>query len=146
MAAKPTRLTHKTAIQLHPMAKSCTICSSCSRQPVWKLLDTPLYNLHCFCVNLFHLWHKWPLWKLSVDWYEVISIFNYSNSLSLDVCKVHYLKQMNTGWPPVIWLYTHTFAILQFFCRYVVQFNLMKENIIPALLYLKEYNNYNLNN
>jgi len=40
MAAKLTRLTHKIAIQLHVVAESCTICSSRSRQPVWKLLDT----------------------------------------------------------------------------------------------------------
>jgi len=35
------RLTHKTVIQLNLMAESCTICSSQSRRPVWKLLDTP---------------------------------------------------------------------------------------------------------
>jgi len=45
MVAKCTRLTHKIEIQLHLVAKSCTICSSCSRQPVWKLLDTPSYIL-----------------------------------------------------------------------------------------------------
>jgi hypothetical protein len=44
MAAKLTRLTHKIAIQLHLVAESCTICSSCSKQPVWKLLDTPSYS------------------------------------------------------------------------------------------------------
>jgi len=42
MAAKVTRLTHKIAIQLHLVAESCTICSSHSRWPVWKHLDTPL--------------------------------------------------------------------------------------------------------
>jgi hypothetical protein len=41
MAAKLTRLTHKIAIQLHLMAESCTTCSSRSRRPVRKLLDTP---------------------------------------------------------------------------------------------------------
>jgi hypothetical protein len=41
MAAKLTRLTHKIAIQLHLVAESWTICSSRSRQPVRKLLDTP---------------------------------------------------------------------------------------------------------
>jgi len=35
-----TRLTHKVAIQLHLVAESDTICSSRSRRPVWKLLDT----------------------------------------------------------------------------------------------------------
>jgi hypothetical protein len=41
MAAKLTRLTHKIAIQLHLVAESCIICSSRSRRPVRKLLDTP---------------------------------------------------------------------------------------------------------
>jgi hypothetical protein len=44
MAAKLIRLTHKIAIQLHLVAKSCTICSSHSRWPVRKLLDTPSYT------------------------------------------------------------------------------------------------------
>jgi len=44
MAAKLITLTHKTAIQLHPVAESCTICSSRSRLPVRKLLDTPSYT------------------------------------------------------------------------------------------------------
>jgi hypothetical protein len=43
MAAKLTRLTHKIAIQLHLLAESCNICSSDSRRPVRKLLDTPSY-------------------------------------------------------------------------------------------------------
>jgi len=43
MAAKLTRLSHKIAIQLHLVAESCIICSSRSRRPDWKLLDTPLY-------------------------------------------------------------------------------------------------------
>jgi hypothetical protein len=44
MVAKLTRLTHKIAIQLHLVAESCTICSSHSRQPVWKHLVTPLHS------------------------------------------------------------------------------------------------------
>jgi hypothetical protein len=40
MTAKLTRLTHKIAIQLQLVAKSYTICSSHSRRPVRKLLDT----------------------------------------------------------------------------------------------------------
>jgi hypothetical protein len=40
MAAKLTRVTHKIALQLHLVAESCTICSSRSRRPVRKLLDT----------------------------------------------------------------------------------------------------------
>jgi hypothetical protein len=43
MAAKLTRPTHKTAIQLHLEAESCTICSSRPRRPVRKLLGTHLY-------------------------------------------------------------------------------------------------------
>jgi len=45
MAAKLTRLTHKIAIQLHIVSEIYTICSSCFRRPVRKLLDTPLYKL-----------------------------------------------------------------------------------------------------
>jgi hypothetical protein len=44
MAAKLTRLTHRIAIQLHLVADSCTICSSRSRRPVLKLLDTLSYE------------------------------------------------------------------------------------------------------
>jgi len=43
MAAKLTRLTHKIEVQLHLATESCTICSSRSRRPVRKLLDTPSY-------------------------------------------------------------------------------------------------------
>jgi len=44
MVAKLIRLTHKIAIQLYLGAESCTIiCSSRSRLPVRKLLDTPSY-------------------------------------------------------------------------------------------------------
>jgi len=39
-------MTHKIAIQLHLVAESCNICSSSSRRPVRKLLDTPSYNIH----------------------------------------------------------------------------------------------------
>jgi hypothetical protein len=45
MAAKLTTLTHKIATQLHVVAESCTICSSRSRWPVRKLLDTLSTNL-----------------------------------------------------------------------------------------------------
>jgi hypothetical protein len=55
MAAKLTRLTHKIAIQLHIVAESCTICSSRSRRPVRKLLDTPS------CLEM-----RWS-WSFSVE-------------------------------------------------------------------------------
>jgi len=38
MAAKLTRLTHKSATELNLVAESCTTCSSRSRRPVRKLL------------------------------------------------------------------------------------------------------------
>jgi hypothetical protein len=73
MAAKLTRLTHKIAIQLHLVAERCTICSSRSRRPVRKLLDTPSYTTHwCSdkCTQNFvakregrrplgRPWHRW---------------------------------------------------------------------------------------
>jgi len=43
MAAKLTRLAHKIAMQLNLVAESCINCSSRSRWPVRKLLDTPSY-------------------------------------------------------------------------------------------------------
>jgi hypothetical protein len=51
MTSKLTRLTHKIAIQPYLVAKSCTICSSRSRLPVRKLLDTPSY-LERFCKTM----------------------------------------------------------------------------------------------
>jgi hypothetical protein len=48
MAANLTRLTHKIAIQLQLVAESCTICSSRSRRPVRKLLDTLSYSYQLF--------------------------------------------------------------------------------------------------
>jgi len=48
MAAKLTRLTHKIAIQLHLMAESSIICSTRSRRPVRKLLDTLSYRWQRF--------------------------------------------------------------------------------------------------
>jgi hypothetical protein len=53
MAAKLTRLTHKIAIQLHLVAESCTVCSSRSRRPVPKLLDTPSYMRTIRYYNIF---------------------------------------------------------------------------------------------
>jgi len=41
MAAKLIRLTHEIAIQLHLVAENCTVCSSRSKWPVRKLLETP---------------------------------------------------------------------------------------------------------
>jgi hypothetical protein len=70
-AAKLTRLTHKIAIQLHLVAESCTICSSRSRRPVRKLLDTPSYMIirFFFCRNyniLFQLLYKCDICKSQV--------------------------------------------------------------------------------
>jgi hypothetical protein len=57
MAAKLTRLTHKVAIRLHLVAENFTICSSRSRRPVRKLLDTPSYTSPiCQVVTLFEVW------------------------------------------------------------------------------------------
>jgi len=52
MAAKLTRLTHKIARQLHLAAESCNICSSRSRRPVQKILDTPSYCVY-HSTNMF---------------------------------------------------------------------------------------------
>jgi hypothetical protein len=83
MASKLTILTHEIAIQLHLVAESCTICSSRSRRPVRKLLDTTwMYSLQialgeeCVsdslivlrtaafysCVHMQHAWHLPSAW------------------------------------------------------------------------------------
>jgi hypothetical protein len=53
MAAKLTRVTHKIAIQLHLVAESCTVCSSRSRRPVRKLLDTPSHEVSTAVIGFF---------------------------------------------------------------------------------------------
>jgi len=53
MAAKLTRLTYKTAKQLHLVAESCKICSSRSRRTVRKLLDTHSYF---YIINEISFW------------------------------------------------------------------------------------------
>jgi len=57
MATNLTRLTHKIVIQLHLVAESCTICGSCSRRPVRKLLDTAPY-IHAVLGTEIRFW-KW---------------------------------------------------------------------------------------
>jgi CDP-diacylglycerol pyrophosphatase len=48
MAAKLARLTHKIAIQLHLVAESCIVFSSCSRWSVRKVLDTPSCSMFIY--------------------------------------------------------------------------------------------------
>jgi len=58
MGAKLTRLAHKTAIQLHLVAESCTICSTRSRRPVRKFLDTlSCSNYQINCTSICN--YKW---------------------------------------------------------------------------------------
>jgi hypothetical protein len=71
MAAKLTRLTHKIAIQLHLVAESCTICSSRSRSPVRKLLDTPSYYW-----DSLTFWMSVFVWPLPGDAHSYVSIFS----------------------------------------------------------------------
>jgi len=58
MVAKLTRLIHKIAIQLHLVAESC------SRWPVWKLLDTPSY---VWQIILHVIMHNFQLKMFNVD-------------------------------------------------------------------------------
>jgi hypothetical protein len=72
MAAELTRLIHKIEIQLHLVAKNCTICCSRVRRPVRKLLDKPSYALGeektyklatCFWINIQRrIQFGWCLW------------------------------------------------------------------------------------
>jgi hypothetical protein len=52
MEAKLTRLTHNIVIQQQLMAERCTICSSRSRRPVRKLLDTSSYRLEQWLIDI----------------------------------------------------------------------------------------------
>jgi hypothetical protein len=61
MSETLTRVTHRISIQMHPVTESCTICSSRSRRPVRKLLDTPSYTsiilpfVLCDCETFFFI-------------------------------------------------------------------------------------------
>jgi hypothetical protein len=101
MAAKLTRPTHKIAIQLHLVAKSCTICSSRSRRPVRKLLDTPLYvdcNVSCswWCKTL----QTTLIWFCFLHYLrEGTQICSYwANSLS------HVMCCLRSHWSTIIYL------------------------------------------
>jgi len=63
MAAKLTRLTQKIAIQLHLLAESCTICSSCSRRPVRNLSVHPRKGGW----DERGLWHSWKIWEMNTQ-------------------------------------------------------------------------------
>jgi len=52
MTVKLNRLTHTIAIQLHLVAESCNICSSCFRRPVRKLSNTPSRARACVRVEI----------------------------------------------------------------------------------------------
>jgi hypothetical protein len=77
MTTKLTRMTHKIAIQLHLVAESCTICSSRSRRPVLKLLDTPSYSLELrgdmtMTDEYIRIWnYTLPIWR----WYPDMEQF-----------------------------------------------------------------------
>jgi hypothetical protein len=62
MEEKLARLIHKIAIQLHLVAEGCTICSSRSRWPARKLLDTPSY------ATAELLWQRPTSTKATVSW------------------------------------------------------------------------------
>jgi hypothetical protein len=103
MAAKLTRLTHNIAIHLYLVAESCTICSSRSRQPVRKLLDTPsCITSH---VTLFH-----TSCRLYITLHYIICcishmIWNESKSkicLCFIITKHHALFDLGTRWRWVV--------------------------------------------
>jgi len=48
MVAELAILTHKIAIQLHLVAESCTICSSCCRRPVGNFWIHSRKHVHTF--------------------------------------------------------------------------------------------------
>jgi hypothetical protein len=77
MAANLIRLVHKITIKLHLVVESCTICTSRSRWPFRKLLDTPLYLhssvwFHGLVLTdkfTFNFPSYWRTQKLPKSWY-----------------------------------------------------------------------------
>jgi hypothetical protein len=94
MATNLTRLTHKIAIQLHIMAESYTICSSRSRRPVRKLLDTPSYIWHQVYQQNFSL-EQTSIPVLRIQAYRILSkkiwkeLMKCSFFLSREVWGIH---------------------------------------------------------
>jgi len=70
MAAKLTRLTHKTAIQLRLVAQSSTTCSSRSRSRVRKFVDTSSYGgvqLYAFITSVVDRDERWVGTRAGLD-------------------------------------------------------------------------------
>jgi hypothetical protein len=84
MVAKLTRLTHRIAIQLHLVAENCTIWSSHSRWPVWKLLDTPSYIP---AVNMNNTYLQPSSWKysLAMTWYAAARVSSHAEPSAANV-------------------------------------------------------------
>jgi hypothetical protein len=89
MAAKLTRVTHKIAIQLYLVAESCTTCSSRSKRPVRKLLDTPSYSLflHLFPQSKSHE-HARKRPEHGMTWRGISMCFSLEGCASIP-CREH---------------------------------------------------------
>jgi len=87
MAAKLTRLTHKIAMQLHLMAESYTICSSCFRRPVLKLLDPTSYNME---LTVFHF-HQILVWSNQGGWNRGVGRYTESRE-KVKKCAQHLFR------------------------------------------------------
>jgi hypothetical protein len=99
MAAKLTRLTHKIAIQLHLVAESCTICSSRSRGPVRKLLDTPSYCRVVLLEWMFSLLRRrsWAVCERSLNTFCVIvEMYLFLTSLLLKWSDIFFAPKTRT--------------------------------------------------
>jgi hypothetical protein len=101
--------THKTAIQLYLVAESCTICSSRSRRPVRKLLDTSLYEPYMSiyparpligqtlvrprccglrgCIQEFPDWLPGARTANGTAFYHHMQLYRYSVSQSNEFCR-----------------------------------------------------------
>jgi hypothetical protein len=89
MAAKLTGLTHNIAIQLHLVAESCNICSSLSRRPVRKLLDTLSYVFFKARVNRACSTNRWPeKWSQDISWGTWIWFIRVLDLCSWKTCSV----------------------------------------------------------
>jgi len=127
MGAKLTRQTHKIAIQLHLVAERCTTCSSRSRRPVRKLLDTHSYKggygLGQEYVQSFggknslyngHLESR-ENWRITVRWNDVVKVGrNWLRNLSESEfwCHCRWSPEFCYHWVIVKTLYQHLTAFI----------------------------------
>jgi hypothetical protein len=123
-----TRLTHKIAIQLHLVAESCTICSSLSRRPVRKLMNTPVYTwtvtpgISFTFISVLNrkLWlQRYVLCPLYCLWtYESVSISSRTGRLERELQMVE-LSATGCSCIAILWVSLMSFAAVTPLCCFL---------------------------